>query len=83
MPARVATECSSEKIEHNMHSYIIYILYRWYSYAEYYTVSVGMEMIIGQIFNTVLIEQMLAKSAVLVEATLAVAALRLATSSWN
>ena len=72
MPARVATECSSEKIEH-----------RWYSYAEYYTVSVGMEMIIGQIFNTVLIDQMLAKSAVLVEATLPVAALRLATLSWN
>ena len=40
-----------------------------------------MEMIIGQIFNNVLIEQMLAKSAVLVEATLAVAALRLATLS--
>ena len=32
-------------------------------------------MIIGQIFNTALIEQMLAKSAVLVEATVAVAAL--------
>ena len=53
------------------------------SYAEYYTVSVGMQMISGQVFNTVLIEWMIAKSAVLVEAMLAVAALRLATSSWN
>ena len=52
-----------------------------YSYAEYHIVSVGMQMISGQIFNTVLIEQMIAKSAVLVEATLTVAALRLATLS--
>ena len=54
-----------------------------YSYAEYYynTVSVGMQMISGQVFSTVLIERMITKSAVLVEATLAVAALKLATSS--
>ena len=56
-----------------------------YSYAEYHNiniiVSVGMQIISGQIFNTVLIEQMIAKSAVLVEATLTVAALRLATLS--
>ena len=46
------------------------------------SVSVAMQMISGQIFNTVLIEQMIAKSAVLVEATLTVtAALRLATLS--
>ena len=46
-------------------------------------VSVGMQMISGQVSNTVtvLIERMIAKSAVLVEAMLAVAALRLATSS--
>ena len=54
-----------------------------YSYAEYSTVSVGMQMISGQVFSTVLIERMITKSAVLVEATLAVAALKLATSSWN
>ena len=54
-----------------------------YSYVEYYNiVSVGMQMISGQVFNTLsIIEQMFAKSAVLVEAMLAVTALRLATSS--
>ena len=52
-----------------------------YSYAEYYTVSVSIQMISGQIFNTAISEPMIAKSAVLVEETLAVAALRLATSS--